>query len=298
MLCRGLRALHGPSRCRVRLSVPWQRGYAKIDADDEVAAAMRALTVDKEKHKAEYAKFRARVIVAEDHLEAGRNAEAVAEYEAVIRAFPPNFYFSDLNVGLGMALVGLGQHAHALTVFDRALASSDANMSAYLHKGLVQVELNDSAGALATFEAGAAKAKKISEDDYWAQFRIYCGQLQEELGQDDAALATFQEMVAEDADYSQAWFLAGCLLAKREQNMEAIRHFREAIDCTRPWPSAFYSLSRLVADPLEKRRLYEKFVEAQREMAEDGSDGDVPFAPNPREIPVAPNPPPVTSTKH
>ncbi len=68
-----------------------------------------------------------------------------------------------------------------------------------------------------------------------------------------------------------------------------MRHFREAIDCSRPWPSAYYKLSRLVADPLEKRRLYEQFVDAQREMADAEQYADVP---------VVPQPPPMTATKH
>jgi hypothetical protein len=64
-------------------------------------------------------------------------------------------------------------------------------------------------------------------------------------------------------------YLAGCIYAKQEKRELALTHFREAIDCTRPWPSAYYKLSRLVADPLEKRTLYEEFVSAQRRMAEE-----------------------------
>src|SRR4051812_47729821 len=118
MLCRGLRALHGPIG-RLHMHVAWRRRIMS-GPDVEVAAVTRRLMVEAPKNEAEYAEFRARVVVAEEHLEEGRFAEAVAEYEAVARAFPPNFYFSELYVGLGTALAGLGQHAHAVTVFDRA----------------------------------------------------------------------------------------------------------------------------------------------------------------------------------
>ncbi len=64
-------------------------------------------------------------------------------------------------------------------------------------------------------------------------------------------------------------YLAGCIFAKQEKRELALKYFREAIDCSRPWPSAYYKLSRLVADPLEKRALYDNFVSAQRKMAEE-----------------------------
>jgi hypothetical protein len=63
--------------------------------------------------------------------------------------------------------------------------------------------------------------------------------------------------------------LAGCIFAKDGKRDLAQKYFREALDCTRPWPSAYYKLSRLVADPLEKQNLYEKFIDAQKKLAEE-----------------------------
>ena len=228
----------------------------------------RLLTVDAKKSEAEYEEFRARVQVAEQLLEEGRFGEAVSEYESVARAFPPNYYAGELYCGLGCAFVGLGQHAHAVTVFDRALEEDGENLNVLHNKGLAQTVAGDKRGALATFATGAKLAAETAEEEHFAQFMIYVGQLHEELEEDDKALEAYLALLERGEDYSQAWYLAGCIYAKRGEKDRAIKHFREAIDCSRPWPSAYYKLSRMVADPLEKKSLYQMFVDAQRELAE------------------------------
>ncbi len=60
--------------------------------------------------------------------------------------------------------------------------------------------------------------------------------------------------------------------AKREEHDKAIEYLRKAIACPRPWPSAYYKLSKLVQEPMEKRKLFALFVAAQRDMAESGME--------------------------
>ena len=244
--------------------------------DSEVEELTRMLTTDRSRNEAEYGAFRERVLVAEGHLSDGDYGKAVAEYEAVARAFPPNYYFGELYLGLGCAFVGLEQHAHAVTVFDRALKQDPHNINVYLNKGLALVVLGQMEPALETFKKGLVPARRGNETEYLVQILLYCGQIYEELDNDEAALKMYHDALEEEVDYSQLWYLAGCIYAKQGDKVQAMKHFREAIDCTNPWPSAFYKLSLVVADPLEKKRLYDMFVTAQREMAR--REGDAPAA--------------------
>ncbi len=244
---------------------------AEIDManlDPDLQAAARMLGVDAAKHEAEYARFRKRVMVAEDHVETGRFAEAIKEYEEIARSFAPNFYFSEMYIGLGCAFVGLGQHAHAVTVFDKALTYDADHVDCLMNKGLAQVASDDNEGALISFEKAAAAAHESNEPEHFAQAMVYAGQLLEDMDNDEGALKKYEQVLLTGPDYSQAWYLIGCIHSNRGNKDQAIKNFREAIACANPWPSAYYKLSRAVSDPLEKRVLYEKFVEAQRKLAE------------------------------
>ncbi len=172
---------------------------------EDDSAALRMLTVDSSKLEAEYAEFRERVQVAETHLEHGRFGEAVTEYEAVARSFPANYYFGELHLGLGCAFVGLNQPALAIASFDRALSFDPSNVHAFLNKGLAQTSQGDKKAALETFKAAIPMAEKAKEETFVAQFRIYSGQLMEELSDDDGALAMYQAIIKDGPDYSQAW---------------------------------------------------------------------------------------------
>lgn len=240
------------------------------EEDGELRAVRQMLTTDSEVHAKEYAAFRERVLLAEEHLAEGEFAEAVAAYEAVARAFRPNFYFGELYLGLGCAFVGLGQHAHAVQIFDRALQHDPHNSQVYLNKGLALVITEQMAEALETFRQGLLPAKRAREADLVVQLQLYCGQLYEELGDDDAALNMYHEALQESPEYSQLWYLAGCIHAKRNDRLQAEKYFREALACSNPWPSAYYKLSRLVADEEERKQLYAKFVASQTDMAKSG----------------------------
>jgi tetratricopeptide (TPR) repeat protein len=174
-------------------------------SDDSLDSALRMLTVDSKKLEEEYNQFREQVQIAETHLEQGRFGEAVAEYEKVARSFSPNHYFGELHLGLGCAFVGLNQPTLAIASFDRALSFDPQSVNAFLNKGLAQTSVGDKRGALETFKKGIEAAQKTSEDMFVAQFRVYCGQLLEELCDDAGALAMYQSIIDSGPDYSQAW---------------------------------------------------------------------------------------------
>lgn len=242
-------------------------GHSSVD-DEAVSAASRMMTIESDRLEEDYEKFRERVVVAEEHLEQQRFAEAVAVYEDVARTFAPNYYFGEMFLGLGCAFIGLGQHAHAVTVFDRGIAVDADNTHLHMNKGLALVVMGEKKLALATFEAGLRSAKKAKETEDIMQFLVYCGQLCEELGDEVTALSWYNQALQESPEYSQLWYLSGCLLANMGNREEALKRLRTAIDCPTPWPSAYYKLSKMVDDPIEKRKLYAMFLDAQKALAD------------------------------
>ena len=164
------------------------RGGPGDDDMEEVEAIRRLLTADSGRAAREYAAFRETIQKAETLLAAGNYAEAVREYEAASRAFEPNYYFGELYLGLGCAFVGLNQHAHAVTVFDRAIEEDPHNANVYLNKGLALVVLKELPRALETFQKGIEPARQAKETEFAVQLMLYCGQIHEELDNDDAAL--------------------------------------------------------------------------------------------------------------
>lgn len=220
-------------------------------------------------NEAEYARFRERVLVAEGLLEEGKYGQCIGEYEEIAREFKPNYYFGELYLGLGCAFVGLNQPQHAVGVFEQALEYDPHNTNIYLNTGLAYSALGGekTKEALDVFKRGIEVAKRQNETELLLQFMIYCGQLYEELEDEGSALKMYHDALIEGPDYSQVWYLAGCIYANQENKEQAIKYFSEAIQCTMPWPSAYYKLSRMVDDPEEKKKLYSMFVEAQKELA-------------------------------
>lgn len=69
-----------------------------------------------------------------------------------------------------------------------------------------------------------------------AQLLIYCGEMHEELGDDAKALECYRAVIALDENFSQGWYLTGCVLERSGDATAAASHFRRAIGCDPPWP--------------------------------------------------------------
>jgi tetratricopeptide (TPR) repeat protein len=163
--------------------------------------------------------------------------------------------------------VGLNQPQLAVGEFERALQYDPHNINTYLNTGLAYSSLGQSRDALEVFKRGMETAKRGQETEHLVQFMIYCGQLYEQLEEEQEALKMYHDALVEGPDYSQVWYLAGCIYANQEKKEQAQKYFSEAIQCSVPWPSAYYKLSKIVDDPEEKKKLYSMFVEAQKELA-------------------------------
>ncbi len=186
-------------------------GPAASSTDADMHSVMRMLTTDSAMHQADYERFRECVVTAEDHLEHERYAEAVQVYEDAARRFAPNYYFGELYLGLGCAFVGLEQQALAGSHFRKGLEFDPDNVHLHMNLGLALSALEDNKGALAAFRRAAALADDSKEEHLALQLSLYCGELLEELGDDQAALACYEEGTRRGPEYSQLWYLAACM---------------------------------------------------------------------------------------
>lgn len=249
------------------------RGKGKAQLDPDVEQLRRFLSGNGPKEmEEEYRRFRVPIMQAEKHLEKGRYAEAIALYEETARKFPPNHYFGDLYMGIGCAYMGLEQPKMAIEQFQKGLTFDPLNLHIWMNLGIAQVSAEELAAAVETFDTARGMAVEAHEEQLAQQCAVYVGQISEDLGNEQRALEVYQEALKFSPRYSQLWYLAGCILQTRGQRNDALRHFEEAARCECPWPSAFYKLSKLVEDPQEKRRLFQKFVDAQKELAESGNE--------------------------
>jgi tetratricopeptide (TPR) repeat protein len=247
-------------------------GVSPLDPDVEALGRLLGGANTKSDLDESYERFRVPIMMAEEHLEKGRYAEAIALYEETARKFAPNYYFGDLYMGIGCAYMGLEQPQMAVEQFEKGLTFDPLNVHIWMNLGIAQVSANDLAGAVETFDDARAIAVEAREEHMAQQCALYVGQISEDLGNEARALQVYGEALAMSPGYSQIWYLKGCLLHKQGHHAEAIRDFEEAIRCTVVWPSAYYKLSKLVSDPQEKKTLFNKFIAAQKEMAESGEE--------------------------
>jgi tetratricopeptide (TPR) repeat protein len=100
---------------------------------------------------------------ARQSLEAGRYAEAIAAYQAVLKRDPKNV---DAMTHLGL-IVALGGHADAaLEAFDKALAIEPTYAPAHLYRGQVLYEVKrDTPGAIAAWERFLALVPQGQDHD-------------------------------------------------------------------------------------------------------------------------------------
>lgn len=230
--------------------------------------------------EASYKRFRVPILKAEAHLEKGRYAEAIALYEETARKFAPNHYFGDLYMGLGCAYMGLEQPQMAVEQFQKGLTFDPLNLHIWMNLGIAQVSVSDLAAAVETFNDARSLAMEAREEMMAQQCALYVGQISEDLGDEAKALEVYKEAIEFAPSYSQIWYLAGCLLHKQGDHGGALFHFEKAIQCPSPWPSAYYKLSKLVTDPEEKKKLFNQFIAAQKEMTESGNEPEVLSADN------------------
>ncbi len=111
-----------------------------------------------------------------------------------------------------------GQLAEAETACDHALALAGESREALLLRALLREERGDFAGGLADLEVVERQEALMRED------LSRKGRCQRGLGQLDACIATFTEVIRSDADDGNAWFQrARCMADRDEANNEAER---------------------------------------------------------------------------
>ncbi|GAB4176109.1 MAG: tetratricopeptide repeat-containing sulfotransferase family protein [Wenzhouxiangellaceae bacterium] len=138
---------------------------------------------------------------------------------------------------LGHWLRATSKLTQAIDAYGRALALVETYRSARLNRGITQALLEQSAAALADFDA------LLARDPEDIEARLNAGIARHALGRLDEAEADFRRIVATHPDHAQAWTCLGVLLNERLQHEQA----REALE------------KALALDPTD--------VDARRELA-------------------------------
>lgn len=87
-------------------------------------------------------------------------ADRIAQLKAILESEPNDPF---CLYGLAMEYAKLGDMQQAIAWFDRTIAADPNDCYAYFHKARCQEQAGDAAGAIATLEAGLARAKSCGD---------------------------------------------------------------------------------------------------------------------------------------
>jgi tetratricopeptide (TPR) repeat protein len=147
------------------------------------------------------------------HHQAGRLAEAEANYNRVLATRPDHF---DARHLLGIVCHQRGNHAEAVRHFDMALRRSRNNIHALNNRGSALAELKRFDEALASYDRAIA-----AKPDY-ADALSNRGNVLKELKRFEEALASYDRAIAARPDYAEAHSNRGSVLHELKRFEEAL----------------------------------------------------------------------------
>lgn len=181
------------------------------------------------------------------HQREGRDAEAVACYEQLLRLVPdlPNSWFN-----LARLRRRLGRYDDALAAYRQALERRiDGPEEVHLNRGVIYAEdLHQDGPALAEIEAALAIAPR------YAPALLNLANLHEDRGRRDAALRTYERLLALGADaphHHEALARYASLRGAGSTDEEIVQRLRAALDDRRADHAARASLAFALAKLLD-----------------------------------------------
>jgi len=170
---------------------------------------------------------RAHVALADALGAQGRLEEAIAEYQAALRATAGNpWQEGQVLASLGVALLDAGRPEEARRTLERALALQPENDQLLVNLAAMVGGAGDAARA----EALARRALQANpaQAGAWVIF----GNLAMERGDGPGALAAFDRAIALDPDRGEAHYGRALVLEAMERGPESCRALREALQAT------------------------------------------------------------------
>ncbi len=151
----------------------------------------------------------------------GRTEEAVAEFEAAIRANPG---LVAPHANLISLYAGAGDLDRAASSYRRAIGLDSNSPDAHYNWG----------GALAQRgrweEASGAFEQAVASAPHFAEGRVRLGQAYERLGRSEAAAAQYREALNSDPLHREARRLLGAALIEQGKLEEGLDHLERAVD--------------------------------------------------------------------
>jgi tetratricopeptide (TPR) repeat protein len=152
-------------------------------------------------------------------LELGKHDKAIICLDRAIQIDPD---FAEAWANKGAAMVASGQNEKSLQYFDRAVDIDQENSSAWANKGSALYNMGRLSEAIECFDEAMTitRTKNLLNSKGWAL-----------LGNDDpaAAIEAFEEAIAMDQNYAEAWNNRGLAYSRKEEMSEAFDSFDRAL---------------------------------------------------------------------
>ncbi len=130
-------------------------------------------------------------VLAEADVESGRDADAVGEYREAIAAAPAQ---GGLYEALGSSLWRLGKQDEAQAAYEQGLKIDPGDVLTLYKLGCLRVDQSDAAGGKPLLD------RVLAADPSLKLTRYYLGRAEYQLGNDDAAVKDFEQMLADNAE--------------------------------------------------------------------------------------------------
>jgi Tfp pilus assembly protein PilF len=172
------------------------------------------------------------------YVELGRAADAILEWQRVVRARPG---FAEAHYNLGGALASEGRRSEALSSFEKAIEADPGYAEAHNNLGV----LLQSEGRLEAAEASYRRAVELRSDYAFARHNL--GSVLLARGEVEEAIAHLEKAVAIDPEYAQAHYTLGSALGRKGSLEEEVAHYRSALRAKPDYPEALNNLGGVLS---------------------------------------------------
>jgi tetratricopeptide (TPR) repeat protein len=172
------------------------------------------------------------------YRELGRTADAIAEWQQVVRARPA---FAEAHYNLGGALAGEGRRSEAISSLERAIALNPDYAEAHNNLGVLQ----QSEGRLEEAEASYRRAIERRSDYAFAHHNL--GSLLLARGDVAGAIVHLEMAVGIDPGYAQAHYTLGSALGREGRIEEELARYRKALQAKPDYAEALNNMGGVLA---------------------------------------------------
>jgi Tfp pilus assembly protein PilF/2-polyprenyl-3-methyl-5-hydroxy-6-metoxy-1,4-benzoquinol methylase len=171
--------------------------------------------------------------------EEGRTAEAMARYDAAVRADPS---CARAHSNRGNVLFAAGQIDEARRAYQQAIACDSQYAGAHFNLGNLHCRVGQYESALHSYQAAVG----IRTD--WADAFVAIGNVLQNIGRTSEAMESYERALAINPDHAEVHVNVGLLAAAAGRYEAAASSFRRAIELRPDYAPAHYVLGKLLAD--------------------------------------------------